>query len=164
MYQSIRWCLPMFSPWSQSSPSPDWQFPSQKQDLYVKRTGEEIGFLNRRPSDLQMFEKPNNYFPQGFKPSHPPSCNFKNASSLDRHCKTTFFLKDTSPRERLDGPLVHAKSWMAPCHTTAVQLLYAPYMSRKAPSKDHIWFVMISWSEVMPLFLGKLCTLTNGNC
>jgi hypothetical protein len=106
-----------------------------------------------------MFEGPNNYFPKGFKPSHP-SCNFKNVTSLDRHCNTTFVLKHTFPKERFDGPLVHAKSWSAPRHTTSLCLFYAPYISRKAPSKDHIWFAMILWSELMPHFSSETYALS----
>jgi hypothetical protein len=130
---------------------PNWRFPFQKHKLYVHRTGDEIGYVDRRRTDLEMYEGPNTYFPKAHKPSHP-SCNFKNSCSLDRHCHTTFVLKDSSPRDRLNGPLVHAKGWTFPRHTTSVRLFYAPYISRKASTPEHIWFAMISLLDLMPHF------------
>jgi hypothetical protein len=137
----------------------DWRFPFQKQDLFVQRTGDEIGYVDRRRTDLEMFEGPNNYFPKAFKPSHP-SCNFKNVQSLDCHCNTTYVLKDSSPKERLDGPLVHCKTWTSPRRTTSLRLFYAPYLLRKAPSKDHIWFAMISLADLMPHFSSESYALS----
>jgi hypothetical protein len=99
-----------------------------------------------------MFEGPNNYFPKAFKPSHP-SCNFKNALSLDSHCKTTFVLKNTpqgrggwtpGPWQELDGTMPHHLCMIVLC------TLHVETSSLKTP---HLVCHDILVRSYAPLFL-----------